>query len=139
MFTALHCFWWLSRQLQIYGAARHHYTVTIARSQVAKNAMAQSSRWVLQRSSWLSRLWSCVITLLILWTGVVSVFEFCFSAVQSQFWQWSEGILGAICALDIGMSLIRPFKDESHALVTEWRKIAVQYARGWLIPDILAW
>ena len=78
------------------------------------------------------------MTLLLLYTAIVTPYRVCFVAVDTANWKAISIAIDVLFFVDVFVSCFSAYFDEEDNIVTDLRKIIKNYASGWMSFDVFA-
>jgi Ion transport protein len=79
--------------------------------------------------------WDMLITLMLLFTAVVSPYRIAFVEVDSEAWTIVESMTDGIFGIDLILNFFYAYYDSQDEVVDSRKKIAMSYLKGWFVID----
>ncbi|CAG9329138.1 unnamed protein product [Blepharisma stoltei] len=95
-------------------------------------------KWILYPDDHFIEIWNVVTTLLLLYTGIVSPYRIALYNYDPIEWYIAELIVNCFYFIDVILNCFLAYYDQDMNIVVSHKKIFCNYAKGWLVLDILA-
>lgn len=82
--------------------------------------------------------WSIFISLLLLYTCIVSPYRVCVVETDSPDWTYADITVDCLFFLDIILNSLQAYYDENCNLITDRKKTLLNYAKSWMFIDIIS-
>lgn len=82
--------------------------------------------------------WSKFMTLLLIYTALVTPYRIGFIPIDSLYWTYFEYCVSLVFFIDLVMNCVLPYYDSAKNLVVQPKKIFFTYFFSWFFPDLLA-
>ena len=93
-------------------------------------------KWVILPETTFKRVWDTVITIVILYSSLVTPYKLAFSANNG--YDPDDYITDILLGIDIVINFFSAYTDREENLVKNRKKIALKYLKTWFIPDLVS-
>jgi Ion transport protein/Cyclic nucleotide-binding domain len=93
--------------------------------------------FILSTDSTLMNWWSKFMTLLLLYTAIVTPYRVSFVEFDSFEWSLVEYLISGLFFVDFLLTCVTSYYDTDKNLISEPKKILYNYFTGWMIPDLV--
>ena len=99
----------------------------------------RSNPWyILSPETSLINSWNKFMTMILVYTAIVTPFTVSFMENETIGWTISEYVVSFMFFIDFLLNCFEAYYDDERNLVFDLRKILSNYATGWMIPDVVA-
>ena len=99
----------------------------------------RSNPWyILSPETSLINSWNKFMTMILVYTAIVTPFTVSFMENETIGWTISEYVVSFMFFIDFLLTCFEAYYDDERNLVFDLRKILSNYATGWMIPDVVA-
>ena len=78
------------------------------------------------------------MTVLLLYTATVTPYRVCFVDTDTAFWVVLSYVTDFLFFADVFVNCFSAYFDEEDNIITDHKKIIINYATGWMLLDIFA-
>lgn len=110
----------------------------LTRKEIINTNNTYKPRWILVPESLFIDIWSKFMTLLLIYTAIVTPFRISFIEYEDPTWLKVEYFISSIFFTDFIINCFLAYYDNEKNLICDQRKILSNYFFGWMIPDIFA-
>lgn len=94
--------------------------------------------YIISPESTFANLWNKFMTLVLIYTAIVTPYRVSFIEVDSEDWVYVENFVTGLFLIDFCFTCFLAYYNTEKTLIVSLKKILANYACGWMIPDIIA-